>query len=131
MPEKPGITSLFRRSEIEKTTDSCSVCQEEINFFGMYHHMRVHHPEEFPAWLLWAAGVIIALVLPFVLLVVYVIFYGTSGAVPVIVLVVALMIIAQAVIGKLGKDWERKVNQQWAVAHPISSKTKPKRGRKS
>ena len=122
---------MFRRSEIEKTTDSCSVCQEEINFFGLYHHMRVQHPEEFPMWLLWAAAVIIALALPLVLLVVYVIFNGTSDAVPVIVLMVALMIIAQAVIDKMGKDWERKVNQKWASAHPVSSKSRPKRGRKN
>jgi hypothetical protein len=130
LPEKLRITSLFRRSEIEKTTDSCSVCQEEINFFGMYHHMRVHHPEEFPAWLLWAAAVIVALALPIVVLVVYVILYGTSDAVPILVLTAALMIIAQAVIDKIGKDWERKVNQKWAAAHPISSKTKSKRGRR-
>ncbi len=129
MADKPGITSLFRRSEIEKTTDECSVCQEEVNFFGMFHHMRVQHPEEFPAWLLWAAAVIVALVLPVVLLVVWMMLYDTSDAVPVIVLTIALMVIAQAVIDRIGKDWEKKVNKEWKAAHPVRSKTKSRRGR--
>jgi hypothetical protein len=130
LPEKPGITSLFRRSEIEKTTDSCSVCQEEINFFGMFHHMRARHPEEFPSWLLWATGVILALALPIAGMVLWMVFFGTSGAAPVIILLVAVMIVAQVAIDRTGKNWERKVNEKWKAAHPLSSKSKSKRGRR-
>jgi hypothetical protein len=34
------------------------------------------------------------------------------------------------VIDRFGKSWERKVNEKWTAAHPLSSKSKSKRGRR-
>ena len=131
MPEKPGITSLFRRSEIEKTTDSCSVCQEEVNFFGMYHHMRARHPDEFLGWMLWAAGTILAFLLPVAGIVLWLFFYGPTNGILIILVFVIAIIIAEIIVGRIGKSWERRVNEKWKATHPVSSKTRPKRGRKA
>ncbi len=130
MADKPGITSLFRRSEIAKTTDSCSVCQEEVNFFGMYHHMRRIHPDEFPVWIIWAASVVLALVLPIAGAVLWMILFRMSLSVLVIILLIAVMVSAQVVIGRVGKNWEKRVHEKWLAAHPVSSRSRSKRGRK-
>jgi H+/Cl- antiporter ClcA len=130
LTERPGIISRFSRSEIAKTTDSCSVCQEEVNFFGMYHHMKTHHPNEFLAWILWAAGVVLAAVLPIAGMVLSLMMFGLSGALPLLLIFLLVLIVAQIVVGRFGKAWEMRVNEEWRAAHPVSRSTKPKRGRR-
>ncbi len=123
MPEKPSLSSLFRRSEIEKTTDSCSVCEEEVNFFGMFHHMRVRHPGEFPLWLTWAAATLLAFILPVVGIVLWFIFFGPTNGIIVILVFIGVIVVAEFVVERIGKNWERKVSGRWKAAHPLSSKS--------
>jgi hypothetical protein len=130
LSERPGITSRFRRSEIAKTTDSCSVCQEEVNFFGMYHHMKTHHPKELPTWMMWAAGVILAAVLPIAGMVLSAMMFGVSEALPLLLIFLLVLIVAQIAVGRFAKAWESRVNEEWRAAHPVSRSTKPKRGRR-
>ena len=130
MTEKPGIASKFRRSEIAKTTDSCSVCQEEVNFFGMYHHMKTHHPDKLLAWIMWAASVIVAAVLPIAGMILSIMMFGLSDALPLVLIFLLVLIVAQIVVGRLGKAWEARVNEEWKAAHPASRGSKPKRGRR-
>jgi hypothetical protein len=131
LTEGRGLSAYFRRSEIEKTTDSCSVCEEEVNFFGMVHHMRTTHPDEFPAWLLWAAGVVLAFALPVAGMMFFFVFYGPTNGILVILMFVVVIMIAEIVVGRVGKSWEMKVSERWKAAHPVSSRTKSKRARKN
>ena len=108
---------LSDKGAIEASTDTCSVCQEEIAFLEVDKHMRQVHPREYVAWRLWMVVLVVSIVIPFAAMVLSVVVFNDERVLIVCVVGIAFVVGSQFAIDRLGKRWEKKVSDAWKARH--------------
>lgn len=105
------------RGAIEASTDTCSVCREQISFLEVNRHMRTVHPKEYIAWRFWMAAVVLSIVLPIAAMLLSVPIFNDERVVVVVVAAIVALVTSTIAIDRLGKRWEAKVYRAWKTAH--------------
>jgi uncharacterized membrane protein len=106
-----------KRGALEASTDTCSVCQEQIPFLDVNNHMKMIHPREFVIWKLWMVSVIATIVIPIGAMALSVIVFNDERVLVVVVIAIVLIVGSQIAIDRLGEKWEKKVSEAWKASH--------------
>jgi len=121
-PDKPDEFVLrdsyqTERGAIEASTDTCSVCGEEVPFLEVNNHMKAVHPREYLAWKFWMAAVVLTVALPIAAIALSVPMFNDDRVVIVCVVSILVIVFSQLAIDRFGKRWETKVHEAWKAKH--------------
>ncbi len=121
-PDKPDEfvlrdSYLSDKGAIEASTDTCSVCQEEIAFLEMNKHMKMVHPREYIVWRLWMVVLVASIVVPILAMVSSVVVFNDERVLIVCIIAIAVIVGSSFAVDRLGKRWEKKVSDAWKAKH--------------